>query len=141
MKEQKMDEEMKGIVERQLGSGWRVKVKKVSEERRDEMERMIWKFQEKYFVENGKDKEKNNENKKVLLKKNEKNKKGEKVRFIVEGEKMEKEGDYERIVVMLEGNDKDKIEIERKKWKELKEEKNDLKYWKKKNERRWESKE
>lgn len=92
-------------------------------------------------MENGKDKEKNNENKKVLLKKNEKNKKGEKVRFIVEGEKMEKEGDYERIVVMLEGNDKDKIEIERKKWKELKEEKNDLKYWKKKNERRWESKE
>lgn len=135
-----LDEALPGLVDRSLERGWRVAIQMTSEERRDELDRLLWTWTNTSFLAHGTDSQPYAEHQPALLTLSNDNLNGATVRFLVEGAAVTNAETYERLVVMFDGHDATQLSTAREQWKTLKGGGHQLTYWQQNADRRWEKK-
>lgn len=135
-----LDEALPGLVERSVERGWRVAIQMLSEERRDEIDRLLWTWNKTSFLAHGTDIQDHAEHQPVFLTISDANPNKASVRFVVEGAPISNAEDYERLVVMFDGHDAAQLTTAREQWKTLKAQGHQLTYWQQNADRRWEKK-
>lgn len=135
-----LDEALPGLVERSLERGWRVVIQTPSQERRDELDRLLWTWSNTSFLAHGTDMQPYAEQQPAVLTTTSANPNGATVRFLVEGAAVEQAETYDRLVIMFDGHDTTQLTTAREQWKSLKAAGHQLTYWQQNADRRWEKK-
>lgn len=135
-----LDEALPGLVDRSLERGWRVAIQMTTQERRDELDRLLWTWSNASFLAHGTDAQPYAEHQPAFLTVTDANPNNATVRFVVEGALVTAAENYERLVVMFDGHDASQLAIARQQWKTLKAEGHQLTYWQQNADRRWEKK-
>lgn len=135
-----LDEALPGLVDRSLERGWRVAIQMTTEERRDELDRLLWTWSNASFLAHGTDAQPHAEHQPALLTLTSANPNNATVRFFVEGAPVSDAENYDRLVVMFDGHDADQLALAREQWKLLKSAGHQLTYWQQNADRRWEKK-
>ena len=129
------------LVEKSLERGWRVVVQAASEERVEALDAHLWVFRDDSFLPHGTWREAEAAEQPVLLTVHDGNPNGAAVRFLVEGAPVPADaGDYERIVLLVDGNDPDAVAAARERWSEGKAKGFEVTYWQADENGRWQRK-
>jgi DNA polymerase III subunit chi len=107
------------LVEKSLERGWRVVVQAASEERVEALDAHLWIFRDDSFLPHGTWREAEAAEQPVLLTVHDSNPNGAAVRFLVDGATVPVDAaGYERIVLLVDGNDPDAVAAARERWSE-----------------------
>jgi len=118
------------LVEKSLERGWRVVVQAASEERVEALDAHLWIFRDDSFLPHGTWREAEAAEQPVLLTVHDSNPNGAAVRFLVDGAPVPVDAaGYERIVLLVDGNDPDAVAAARKRWSEGKAKGFEVTYW------------
>lgn len=135
-----LDEALPGLIERSLARSWRVTIQFVTEERLKKMDTHLWTWEDESFIAHGTKQDKYPQLQPVYLTMDADNPNQSQVRFLVEGAECEDSDDYERLVVMFDGQDEAQLLRAREQWKVFKSQSHNLTYWQQTEDRRWEKK-
>jgi DNA polymerase-3 subunit chi len=126
------------LLERSLERGWRVVVHTTLEDRVDALDACLWTFREDSFLPHGTFREPTAADQPVLLTVKEDNPNGAAVRFLLDRAPMpEDAGQYERVVLLFDGNDGDAVAEARQRWQAAKARGFSLTYWQADDNGRW----
>ena len=129
------------LVEKSLARGWRVVVQAASEERIEALDAHLWVFSDDSFLPHGTWREAEAAEQPVLLTVHDGNPNGAAVRFLLDGAPVpEDAGDYERIVLLIDGNDPDAVAAARERWSEGRAKGFEVTYWQADENGRWQRK-
>ena len=129
------------LVEKSLERGWRVVVQAASEERVEALDAHLWIFRDDSFLPHGTWREAEAAEQPVLLTVHDGNPNGAAVRFLVDGAPVPVDAaGYERIVLLVDGNDPDAVAAARKRWSEGKAKGFEVTYWQADENGRWQRK-
>jgi len=129
------------LVEKSLERGWRVVVQAASEERVEALDAHLWIFRDDSFLPHGTWREAEAAEQPVLLTVNDSNPNGAAVRFLVDGAPVPVDAaGYERIVLLVDGNDPDAVAAARERWSEGKAKGFEVTYWQADENGRWQRK-
>ena len=129
------------LVEKSLERGWRVVVQAASEERVEALDAHLWIFRDDSFLPHGTWREAEAAEQPVLLTVHDSNPNGAAVRFLVDGAPVPVDAaDYERIVLLVDGNDPDAVAAARERWSEGKAKGFEVTYWQADENGRWQRK-
>ena len=129
------------LVEKSLERGWRVVVQAASEERVEALDAHLWIFRDDSFLPHGTWREAEAAEQPVLLTVHDGNPNGAAVRFLLDGAPVPADaGDYERIVLLIDGNDPDAVAAARERWSEGKAKGFEVTYWQADENGRWQRK-
>ena len=129
------------LVEKSLARGWRVVVQAASEERIEALDAHLWVFRDDSFLPHGTWREAEAAEQPVLLTVHDSNPNGAAVRFLLDGAPVpEDAGDYERIVLLIDGNDPDAVAAARERWSEGRAKGFEVTYWQADENGRWQRK-
>ena len=129
------------LVEKSLERGWRVVVQAASEERIEALDAHLWVFRDDSFLPHGTWREAEAAEQPVLLTVHDGNPNGAAVRFLLDGAPVPADaGDYERIVLLIDGNDPDAVAAARERWSEGKAKGFEVTYWQADENGRWQRK-
>ena len=129
------------LVEKSLERGWRVVVQAASEERIEALDAHLWVFSDDSFLPHGTWREAEAAEQPVLLTVHDSNPNGAAVRFLLDGAPVpEDAGDYERIVLLIDGNDPDAVAAARERWSESRAKGFEVTYWQADENGRWQRK-
>ena len=129
------------LVEKSLERGWRVVVQAASEERIEALDAHLWIFRDDSFLPHGTWREAEAAEQPVLLTVHDSNPNGAAVRFLLDGAPVPVDaGDYERIVLLVDGNDPDAVAAARERWSEGKAKGFEVTYWQADENGRWQRK-
>ena len=129
------------LVEKSLERGWRVVVQAASEERVEALDAHLWTFRDDSFLPHGTWREAEAAEQPVLLTVHDSNPNGAAVRFLLDGAPVpEDAGDYERIVLLIDGNDPDAVAAARERWSEGRAKGFEVTYWQADENGRWQRK-
>ena len=129
------------LVEKSLERGWRVVVQAASEERIEALDAHLWIFRDDSFLPHGTWREAEAAEQPVLLTVHDGNPNGAAVRFLLDGAPVPADaGDYERIVLLIDGNDPDAVAAARERWSEGKAKGFEVTYWQADENGRWQRK-
>ena len=129
------------LVEKSLERGWRVVVQAASEERIEALDAHLWVFRDDSFLPHGTWREAEAAEQPVLLTVHDGNPNGAAVRFLLEGAPVPADaGDYERIVLLIDGNDPDAVAAARERWSEGRAKGFEVTYWQADENGRWQRK-
>ena len=129
------------LVEKSLERGWRVVVQAASEERVEALDAHLWIFGDDSFLRHGTWREAEAAEQPVLLTVNDSNPNGAAVRFLVDGAPVPVDAaGYERIVLLVDGNDPDAVAAARERWSEGKAKGFEVTYWQADENGRWQRK-
>ena len=129
------------LVEKSLERGWRVVVQAASEERIEALDAHLWVFRDDSFLPHGTWREAEAAEQPVLLTVHDSNPNGAAVRFLLDGAPVPADaGDYERIVLLIDGNDPDAVAAARERWSEGKAKGFEVTYWQADENGRWQRK-
>ena len=129
------------LVEKSLERGWRVVVQAASEERVEALDAHLWTFRDDSFLPHGTWREAEAAEQPVLLTVHDSNPNGAAVRFLVDGAPVPVDAaGYERIVLLVDGNDPDAVAAARKRWSEGKAKGFEVTYWQADENGRWQRK-
>jgi len=129
------------LVEKSLARGWRVVVQAASEERIEALDAHLWVFSDDSFLPHGTWREAEAAEQPVLLTVHDSNPNGAAVRFLLDGAPVpEDAGDYERIVLLIDGNDPDAVAAARERWSEGRAKGFEVTYWQADENGRWQRK-
>jgi DNA polymerase III subunit chi len=129
------------LVEKSLERGWRVVVQAASEERVEALDAHLWIFRDDSFLPHGTWREAEAAEQPVLLTVHDSNPNGAAVRFLVDGAPVPVDAaGYERIVLLVDGNDPDAVAAARKRWSEGKAKGFEVTYWQADENGRWQRK-
>ena len=129
------------LVEKSLERGWRVVVQAASEERVEALDAHLWVFRDDSFLPHGTWREAEAAEQPVLLTVHDGNPNGAAVRFLLEGAPVPADaGDYERIVLLIDGNDPDAVAAARERWSEGRAKGFEVTYWQADENGRWQRK-
>ena len=129
------------LVEKSLERGWRVVVQAASEERVEALDAHLWIFRDDSFLPHGTWREAEAAEQPVLLTVHDSNPNGAAVRFLVDGAPVPVDaGGYERIVLLVDGNDPDAVAAARERWSEGKAKGFEVTYWQADENGRWQRK-
>ena len=118
------------LVEKSLERGWRVVVQAASEERVEALDAHLWIFRDDSFLPHGTWREAEAAEQPVLLTVHDGNPNGAAVRFLLDGAPVPADaGDYERIVLLIDGNDPDAVAAARERWSEGRAKGFEVTYW------------
>jgi DNA polymerase-3 subunit chi len=118
------------LLEKSLARGWRVVVHTTLEERIDALDAHLWTFQEDSFLPHGTFREPTAAEHPVLLTVRDDNPNGAMVRFLLDRAPMPDDaGQYERLVLMFDGNDNDAVAEARQRWQAAKARGFAVTYW------------
>jgi DNA polymerase-3 subunit chi len=129
------------LVEKSLERGWRVVVQAASEERVEALDAHLWVFRDDSFLPHGTWREAEAAEQPVLLTVHDGNPNGAAVRFLLDGAPVPADaGDYERIVLLIDGNDPDAVAAARERWSEARAKGFEVTYWQADENGRWQRK-
>jgi DNA polymerase-3 subunit chi len=129
------------LVEKSLERGWRVVVQAASEERIEALDAHLWVFRDDSFLPHGTWREAEAAEQPVLLTVHDGNPNGAAVRFLLDGAPVPPDaGNYERIVLLIDGNDPDAVAAARERWSEGRAKGFEVTYWQADENGRWQRK-
>jgi len=126
------------LLEKSLERGWRVVVHTTLEERIDALDAHLWTFRDDSFLPHGTFREPAAAAQPVLLTVRDDNPNGATVRFLLDRAPMPGDaGQYERLVLMFDGNDNDAVAEARQRWQAAKASGFAVTYWQADDSGRW----
>ena len=129
------------LVEKSLERGWRVVVQAASDERIEALDAHLWVFRDDSFLPHGTWREAEAAEQPVLLTVHDSNPNGAAVRFLVDGAPVPVDAaGYERIVLLVDGNDPDAVAAARERWSEGRAKGFEVTYWQADENGRWQRK-
>ena len=141
---QTLDKALPMLLERSLERGWKAVVQLRSEERLTALDEVLWTYSEESFLAHGTAKDGDPELQHVYLTTGAENPNEANIRFFVEGAEIApviaKDTQYERIILMFDGNDQEELGAARLQWKLLKGQGHTLSYWQQGENGGWEKK-
>ena len=141
LQRQPLERVLPALVEKSLERGWRVVVQAASEERIEALDAHLWVFRDDSFLPHGTWREAEAAEQPVLLTVHDGNPNGAAVRFLLEGAPVPADaGDYERIVLLIDGNDPDAVAAARERWSEARAKGFEVTYWQADEQGRWQRK-
>jgi DNA polymerase-3 subunit chi len=139
LKGQKLEQVLPPLLQKSLERGWRVVVQASSEERVEALDALLWTWRDDAFLPHGTARDPEAAEQPIVLTADAKNPNGATVRFLVDGVNSATDAaDYERIVLLFDGDDPEAVEIARTRWQEAKSAGTDVTYWKADENGRWE---
>ena len=137
-----LEKVLPNLLERSLERGWKAVIQATSDERVDALDATLWTYAEDAFLAHGTQRDGDAERQPVWLTTGTDNPNGAKIRFLVEGADVqgalsEPGADYDRVLLMFNGNDDTELGSARAQWKVLKEQGHALAYWQQTDDGRW----
>jgi DNA polymerase-3 subunit chi len=138
---QKLEGVLLPLLEKSLAKGWRVIVQGAAEERIDALDAHLWTYSDDGFLPHGTWREADAALQPVLLTVNEGNPNSAQVRFLIDGAAMPPEAtDYQRIVLLFDGEDDEAVAAARAQWSDAKARGLAATYWQPDEKGRWQQK-
>lgn len=141
---QPLERALPGLLEQSLKRGWRVVLQAGSDERLEALDALLWTYSEAGFLAHGRAGDGDAEMQPVYLTAGGENPNGARLRLFVDcadvAAALAQAEDYERVILMFDGNDADQLDAARAQWKKLKDKGFGLTYWQQKPGGGWEKK-
>ena len=138
---QPIEKVLPAMLEKSLERGWRVVVQAASEERIEALDAHLWTYREDHFLPHGTAKESDADLQPVLLTTRDDNPNGAAVRFLIDGAAVPVDAkNYQRIVLLFDGEDDDAVAVARTRWSEAKAAGFEVTYWQPDENGRWKQK-
>jgi DNA polymerase-3 subunit chi len=128
------------LLEKSLERGWRVVVEAGSAERAEALDAWLWTYRDDSFLPHGLGRDPAAALQPLVLVSGGTNPNGATVRFAVDGAGIGRAGDFERVVLIFDGNDPDALDRARDAWRQAKSEGHAATYWQQSAAGRWEKK-
>jgi DNA polymerase-3 subunit chi len=126
------------LLEKSLERGWRVAVQSPSEERVEALDAHLWTYNESSFLPHGTVKGGEAAEQPILLTTDSDNRNSASVRFLIDNAPLpDRPEDYQRIVLIFDGDDEEALAGARLHWKDLKEKGLAATYWQTDAQGRW----
>lgn len=126
------------LLEKSLERGWRVIVQSSSDERVEALDAHLWTYRDSSFLPHGTVKGGDAAEQPILLTTESDNRNGANVRFLIDGAPLpDNPDDYDRIVLMFDGEDEEAVASARRHWKDAKDRGLDATYWQADDQGRW----
>ncbi len=126
-----------GLLERSLERGWRAVVQAGSEERVEALDAHLWTYSEEGFLPHGTRKDGAAANQPIWLTAIEENPNRANVLFLVDGASLGETEPYQRVVMLFDGQDPDRLAGAREAWAAARAAGHDVTYWKQGERGRW----
>jgi DNA polymerase-3 subunit chi len=121
LQRQPLERALPQLLEKSLERGWRVVVQAASGERVDALDAHLWTYRENSFLPHGTAKDSAIGEQPILLTVDDHNPHGAKVRFLIDGVDPPADvADYDRIVLLFDGDDPDAVARARGHWQDAK---------------------
>jgi DNA polymerase-3 subunit chi len=141
LQRQPIEKVLPALLEKSLARGWRVVVQAASEERLEALDAHLWTYRDDAFLPHGTDREAEAATQPVLLTTRDDNPNGANVRFLIDGAGVPADtGNYERIVLLFDGDDPDAVAAARERWTQARTQGLAATYWQADAEGRWQRK-
>jgi DNA polymerase-3 subunit chi len=129
------------LLARSLERGWRVVVQTASDERVDALDAQLWTYRDDSFLPHGTARERDAQDQPILLTTSDETQNGARVRFLIDGVEIPTDAaEYDRLVVMFDGDDPDALATARAQWQQAKAQGFDVTYWQRDAQGKWERK-
>ena len=141
LQRQPIEKVLPQLLERSLERGWRVVVQAASDERVEALDAHLWTYRDDAFLAHGTYRESEAAQQPVLLTVQNDNPNGATVRFLIDGAGVPQDAaNYQRIVLLFDGEDDDAVAAARARWTEVKAQGFDATYWQADEQGRWQKK-
>jgi DNA polymerase-3 subunit chi len=138
LKGQKLEGVLTGLLEKSLERGWKVVVQGASEERIEALDAHLWTYRDDGFLPHGTWREQDAALQPVLLTLMDSNPNSANVRFLIEGAAPPVDAEnYQRIVLLFDGEDDDAVTAARAHWSDAKAKGFEATYWQPDEQGRW----
>jgi DNA polymerase-3 subunit chi len=138
LQRQPLDRVLPSLLEKSVARGWRVVVQAPSEERVEALDGHLWTFREEGFLPHGTWRDPDAAEQPILLTIHDHNPNGATVRFLIDNAPVPADAAaYERIVVLLDGEDADAVAAARAHWSAGKAQGFSVTYWQTDPSGRW----
>ena len=135
---QKLEGVLPALLEKSLERGWKVVVQGSSEEHIEALDAHLWTYRDDGFLPHGTWREPEAAQQPVLFTLSESNPNGATVRFLIDGAPMPADPqNYQRIVLLFDGNDEEPVTAARAHWSAAKEKGLEATYWQADEQGRW----
>lgn len=135
---QPIEKVLPALLEKSLERGWRVIVQAASEERIEALDAHLWTYRDDGFLPHGTTKQGEAAAQPVLLTTEGDNPNGATVRFLIDGAAVPIDvQNYQRIVLLFDGEDEDAVAAARARWTEAKAAGHEATYWQPDEQGRW----
>jgi DNA polymerase-3 subunit chi len=136
--EQRLERVLPQLLEISLERGWRVVVQASSAERIEALDAQLWTYRDDSFLPHGVSGNPDAADQPVLLTADESNLNNATVRFLIDGAPLPADlSQYERLVLIFDGNDDDLVARAREQWTQAKAGGHDASYWQPDDSGRW----
>lgn len=132
-----LEQTLPGLLKRCLQRGWRSTVEVGSEERLQGLNDLLWVVDDEEFLPHGTSADGNSAHQPIYLTLNDDNPNQGTVRFYVDRAEPKPVSDYERVVVVFDGNDPEALAEARIWWANAKAAENDVQYWRQNDSGQW----
>lgn len=130
LQRQPIEKVLPSLLEKSLERGWRVAVQSSSEERIEALDALLWTYRDDSFLPHGTYRENSAADQPILLTLNGGNANRAAVRFLIDGSPIPTDAaDYNRVVVLFDGEDPDALEDARRRWRDAKGLGLEVTYW------------
>jgi DNA polymerase-3 subunit chi len=138
LKGQSLEQVLPPLLQKSLERGWRVVVQASSDERVEALDAHLWTWRDDAFLPHGTSRDSEAAEQPIVLTANAENPNSAAVRFLVDGANLAAgAGNYERIVLLFDGDDPEAVEMARLRWNEAKASGAEVTYWKADENGRW----
>ena len=138
LKGQTLEQVLPPLLQKSLERGWRVVVQASSDERVEALDAHLWTWRDDTFLPHGTSRDPEASEQPIVLTASGENPNGAMVRFLVDGANLTADaGNYQRIVLLFDGDDPEAVEIARMRWNEAKTNGAEVTYWKADENGRW----
>jgi len=138
LKGQSLEQVLPPLLQKSLERGWRVVVQASSDERVEALDAHLWTWRDDAFLPHGTSRDSEAAEQPIVLTANAENPNGAAVRFLVDGANLAADaGNYQRIVLLFDGDDPEAVEMARMRWNEAKASGAEVTYWKADENGRW----
>ncbi len=133
-----LDSVLPPLLEKSIARGWRVVVQAASEERAAALDAHLWTYRDDSFLPHGTWRDDDAPDQPVVLAIEAINPNGANVRFLVDGAVLpDNSADYDRLVLIFDGNDDDALLAARTAWADSKAKGFEVTYWQADERGRW----
>lgn len=142
LQDRTLEQVLPSLLEKSRERGWRVVVQASSEERVDSLDGHLWTYRDDSFLPHGTFRVSDPQGEPILLTFTGENPNGASVRFLVDDAPLPENGhDYERLVMIFDGNDDSALDKARAAWTASKNKGFAVTYWQADERGRWQKRE
>ncbi|WP_455477455.1 DNA polymerase III subunit chi [Bartonella sp. B41] len=137
LKQSILEDILPTLVERALDRFGRVTIQCTSKEQRDSIDTRLWTYSDEAFIGHGTECDQYPNFQPVFLTTGQENPNNSKIRFLTEGAICSDISFYQRLVVIFDGQNHEKLNLIRSQWEKYKMENHNLIYWRQTEDRCW----